>query len=63
MSDMAKAISGNEVKNGTSVTTTTVTGRYSKLDTYVSNAPAVADVETKYDVKFDDPSYYYGNCN
>lgn len=58
--DIQAAVSGVVVKNGTIVVTTTFTGENSKIDTYVSNKPTIADIEAKYDDRFDDPSYYYG---
>ena len=50
--DIRKSISGNEIKNGTLITTTSVTGRYVKDDTYVSNVPALATIEYKYGYRF-----------
>ena len=58
--DIAEAISANDIKNGTIVVTTTKTGQNSKIDTYVKNTPTITDIESKYDERFDDPSYYYG---
>ncbi len=59
--DIQKAISANEIKNGTMVTTTSWTGRQSKYDAYVKNTPTLAEIQSKYDARFDDPSYYYGD--
>jgi len=50
--DITKSISGNEIKNGTLITTTSVTGRYVKDDTYVSNVPALATIFNKYGYRF-----------
>ena len=50
--DIQKAISGNEIKNGTLITTTSVTGRYVKDDTYVSNVPALGTIFNKYGYRF-----------
>lgn len=58
--DIQAAVSGVVVKNGTAIVTTTFTGQYSKLDTYVKNSPIISDIQEKYDNRFDDPSYYYG---
>jgi hypothetical protein len=58
---MAKAISENLLKNGTAIVTCSNTGKYSVLNTYVKNTPVIADIESKYDNRFDDPSYYYGS--
>lgn len=50
--DIQTAISGNAIKNGTLLTTTTFTGYYSKLDTYVKNTPTITDIQEKYDDRF-----------
>jgi len=50
--DINKAISGNSIKNGTTVVTTTFTGQNSKLNTYVKNTPTITDIEAKYDNRF-----------
>lgn len=59
--DIAKAVSANAIKNGTTITTTTFTGYYNTLNTYVKNTPVITDIQAKYTDRFDDPSYYYGN--
>jgi len=51
-SDINVAISGNDIKNGTAVVSTTVAGNYSTLNTSVSNLPAIGDIENKYDNRF-----------
>lgn len=56
--DIQTAINSNPVKNGTVVVSTTTTGKYSTLDTYVKNTPIISDIENKYDNKFDDITYY-----
>ena len=50
--DIRKSISGNEIKNGTLVTTTTFTGEYSVNDTYVKNVPSLATIQAKYGYRF-----------
>lgn len=50
--DINKAISANQIKNGTTVVTTTVTGEYSTIDTYVKNTPTINNIEAKYDNRF-----------
>jgi hypothetical protein len=50
--DINKAISANQIKNGTTVVTTTVTGEHSTIDTYVKNTPTINNIETKYDNRF-----------
>lgn len=59
--DITKAISSNELKNGTGVVTCSRTGNYSVLNTYVKNTPTIVDIQAKFDFRFDDPSYYYGS--
>lgn len=59
--DIQAAVSGVVVKNGTVVVSTTFTGEYSTIDTYVKNIPTIADIENKYDDRFDDPRYYSGD--
>jgi hypothetical protein len=61
--DITKAISAKEIKNGTLLVSCTRTGEYSLSNTYVKNTPVIADIEAKYDNRFDDPSYYYGGGN
>lgn len=46
------------IKNGTAVVYADKLGNTKTLDTYVSNKPAIADIEAKYDERFDDPTYY-----
>jgi hypothetical protein len=53
--------SGQPIKHGTAVTTTTNTGTYSKLDSSVFNDPVIGDIEDKYDARFDKPRYYTGD--
>jgi hypothetical protein len=50
--DINKAISANQIKNGTTVVTTTVTGEYSTIDTYSKNTPTINNIEAKYDNRF-----------
>jgi hypothetical protein len=61
--DITKSKSGESIKNGTIVTTCSFTGSYKTINSYVSNAPIIADIQSKYDERFDDPSYYYGIGN
>lgn len=58
--DIQKSITSNDIKNGTIVVSTKPTGPTSadKLNTYVSNKPEIADIQTKYDNRFDNPTYY-----
>ena len=50
--DINKAISANQIKNGTTVVATTVTGEYSTIDTYAKNSPTINDIQAKYDNRF-----------
>ena len=55
-----KAISANDIKNGTSVTGVDGTGN---MQSYFDTAkdlttPALADIQSKYDTRFHDPTYY-----
>jgi len=63
--DITKAISSNDIKNGSCVVGCKVTGFGVKdlLNTYVKNTPTISDIEAKYDNRFDDPAYYYGIGN
>jgi hypothetical protein len=61
--DISKSISANAIKNGTTVTSTTFTGKYNIYNKYVKNTPSISNIENKYDNRFDDPSYYYGIGN
>lgn len=59
--DIQAAVSGVVVKNGTAIVSCTRTGEYSTIDTYVLNTPTIADIEAKYDGRFDEPRYYTGD--
>lgn len=61
--DITKAISANPIKNGTLLVSCSSTGEYSLSNNYVKNTPTITDIESKYDDRFDDPSYYYGIGN
>jgi len=61
--DIIKSKSGEAIKNGTIVTTCSFTGNYKTINSYVNNSPVITDIQSKYDEKFDDPSYYYGIGN
>lgn len=50
--DISVAISGNPIKNGSCVLSTTKTGSYDTLDTYVKNTPILADIDNKYGYNF-----------
>ena len=59
--DIQAAISGVDVKNGTVIVTCSWTGEYSTINTYAQNTPTIANIENKYDTRFDDPRYYNGD--
>ncbi len=59
--DIQAAVSGEPVKNGTALVSCTRTGEYSTIETYVKNSPTIADIESKYDARFDEPRYYSGD--
>ena len=50
--DVRLAISGVNIKNGSVVVSSTVTGQYDTLNTYVKNTPAIADIDDKYGNRF-----------
>jgi hypothetical protein len=56
--DINKAISANPIKNGTTVASCDRLGNTQLLNTYVSNIPTISDIESKYDTRFDDLTYY-----
>jgi hypothetical protein len=61
--DIQAAVSGQPIKNGTTIVSCTETGEYSTINTYVKNSPTISDIQSKYDSRFDDPAYYYGLGN
>lgn len=56
--DILVSKSGQAIKNGTAVVSCTRTGEFSNIDTYVLNTPAIADIQSKYDARFDEIRYY-----
>jgi hypothetical protein len=50
--DISKAISGNEIKNGTAIVTCDELGNTQLVNTYVDNKPIITDIEDKYDNRF-----------
>ena len=63
--DIIAISSGNSIKNGTMVVTCGVTGFPASgtivYNKYVNNNPTIANIESKFTNRFDDPSYYFGN--
>jgi hypothetical protein len=61
--DIKLAVSGNLIKNGTIVFSCGMTGYPSGTivnNSFVKNTPTINTIQSKYDLRFDDPSYYYG---
>jgi hypothetical protein len=57
--DIGLSKSGESIKHGTVVTSSSpFTNHFQTLDNNVYNKPAIADIENKYDEKFDDITYY-----
>lgn len=50
--DISVAVSGQSIKNGTLVVSSTVTGEYSVNNSNVKNTPVIEDIENKYDNRF-----------
>ena len=50
--DIAKSISANPIKNGTLITSTTFTGKYSVNNNCVKNTPSISDIASKYGDRF-----------
>jgi hypothetical protein len=52
-------ISGNPINNGSIVTNVQKGGTYQKVDPKVNKVSEPTDVFSKYDIRLDDPKYYY----
>ena len=50
--DIQTAISGNEIKNGSAIVSTTFTGQHNFLDTYTKNYPTIDNIYNKYGNRF-----------
>lgn len=63
--DIDLAIDTNPIKNGTMVLKSGFTQNnvIKTYDRYVKNTPIITDIQSKYDNRFDNPSYYYGGAN
>ena len=61
MADITKAVSANDIKNGTSVTGVDGTGNIqSHFETGKdATSPALSDIQNKYNSRFDDITYYF----
>lgn len=57
--DIGLAKNGELIKHGTLViSTSSTTNSFQTLDNNVYNKPVIADIENKYDDRFDDITYY-----
>lgn len=61
--DIVKSKSANPIKNGTLIVSCSRTAKYALSNLYVKNTPTITEIESKYEDRFDDPSYYYGIGN
>ena len=59
--DISLAISGNLIKNGSTVVSCSPLGIYSLISDDAMNTPTIENIENKYDNKFDDSRYYTGD--
>ena len=60
--DITLANSGEAIKHGTVVIASSpFTDSFQYQNSNVYNKPVIADIEAKYDNRFDDPSYYFGS--
>jgi hypothetical protein len=58
--DINLAKNTSSIRNGTLVTSCLPTGRFSLSYNSAVTHPVIANIESKYDIRFDNPSYYYG---
>ena len=62
MTDINKAISSNEIKNGRSIVKTSI-NNISALLSNLTKTINLTDIQSKYDNKFDDANYYGGSLS
>lgn len=56
-------INNANIKHGTIVINACPANKfYQTNNNSVYNKPIISDIQSKYDNRFDDPSYYYGNA-
>jgi hypothetical protein len=60
MTDIVLSIVDQPIKNGSTIVGCAPTGRYSELNTNVTNKPSIDTIASKYDNRFDDRTYYQG---
>jgi len=71
--DIKLSLSTKPIKNGTMLASCSSTGKYSYLskqindpnnskifEDHVNNLPSFDEIKDKYDLRFDNPSYYHG---
>lgn len=61
--DITTAISGEPVNVKSAIVSVLPTGKSSKLIIRDETEITISSIESKYDNRFDDPSYYYGIGN
>lgn len=59
--DIALANSGNPIQHGTAIIYADKLGNIKSNTVYTYNKPVIAEIESKYDNRFDDPRYYTGD--
>lgn len=58
--DINLAKHASSIHNGTLITSCSPTGKFSLSYNSSVTRPIISDIESKYDIRFDNPSYYYG---
>lgn len=61
--DIALANTGNPIQHGTAILYVDKLGNKQTNTVYTYNKPIIADIENKYDNRFDDPRYYTGDTD
>lgn len=61
--DIILSLSSNEIRNGSVITNCRPNGSFFVRSERAVTKPLIAEIENKYDNRFDDPSYYYGGGN
>lgn len=58
--DIITSMVGQPINNRCAIMTSFPTGKYTKVLLKPETDLTISDIESKYDDRFDDPSYYYG---
>jgi hypothetical protein len=58
--DIILAISANEIRNGSVISNCRPNGSFFVRSERAVTKPLISEIESKYDDRFDNPSYYYG---